>query len=527
MTLHLTGGLGNGTFAGNVVGKNSPGQRWKEPRYIRPINIRRSKGSKSDVKLNKQGASFLENAVLRIEERRADLANRQHCLREKITAMERSIPALMAFNMWKSGSKCNDPPMCKIRQIMKKMSPNSDPTEKLVDGLKNTVESLKTETGELHDKIIAADIKLEESEMELESLELENKEFDERLQSLQKELTSNKTPSLHSIHSEDLICLARIRELGEEEMNFKNSIRELEERETIFQEQINRILTSRDFQKSMSTDQPNERKVQELKNKTRSKGKEAEKSVPKKPVSKPSTSGAKTVAIMEPAKKALTQLETSAREKYLKSPAGMISGLTMCHDKTTCPASSKPSVSNRTPVHRNARNSCGVVHQKSHPSSISSPKSCCSALSTKSSGSQRRSCLSCCKNSSNPRKSSSKWYGRSSAPQWKCCKGKACCQLSFAKKSGGAMCKRCQGWIPPSQIRTVSKNAPPCMGKCAVDESETACNCSKHLESLEHRGHENLKASRLNDQSASDEEYSECCDCGCNDSDISTDSCEF
>lgn len=109
-------------------------------------------GSKSDPKINKQqsGAPYLEDAVSKFKERRSDLVNRQQYLTEKITTMERCIPALMAFNMWTSGNNCDDPPLCKVKQIMNKLSPNSDPTEKLVEKLKTTVKSLNTETAELH-----------------------------------------------------------------------------------------------------------------------------------------------------------------------------------------------------------------------------------------------------------------------------------------------------------------------------------------------------------------------------------------
>lgn len=84
--------------------------------------------------------------------------------------------------------------------------------------------------------------------MELESLELMNKEMNDALNDLEKEVRSYKSPSLHSIRSEDIICLSKIRQLAEEELSLKNCIKELEQRETIFKEQMDRLLTSREYQ---------------------------------------------------------------------------------------------------------------------------------------------------------------------------------------------------------------------------------------------------------------------------------------
>lgn len=91
-------------------------------------------------------------------------------------------------------------------------------------------------------------MKLEETEMELESLELVNKEMNDTLNKLEKEIRCYTTPSLHSIHSEDLLCLSKIRQLAEEELNLKNCIKTLEQSETIFQDQVNRLLTSKEYQ---------------------------------------------------------------------------------------------------------------------------------------------------------------------------------------------------------------------------------------------------------------------------------------
>lgn len=75
---------------------------------------------------------------------------RQQVLKNKITTMERSIPALMAYNMWVSGKKCADAPLCKVKEIMNAFSPTPDPTEKLLENLKSTVTVLNAETEDLH-----------------------------------------------------------------------------------------------------------------------------------------------------------------------------------------------------------------------------------------------------------------------------------------------------------------------------------------------------------------------------------------
>lgn len=86
---------------------------------------------------------------MKMEERRCDLLGRQKYLSDKITTMERSIPALIAYNMWMS-KKCDDAPYLKICKIMKKFAPYPDQTEKLLENLKNTVKELNSETEELH-----------------------------------------------------------------------------------------------------------------------------------------------------------------------------------------------------------------------------------------------------------------------------------------------------------------------------------------------------------------------------------------
>lgn len=101
----------------------------------------------------------------------------------------------------------------------------------------------------MQDKIIDADVKLEETGMELESLELANKEMEEKLAELRKEVQKRSTPSLHSIHSEDMICLRKIRQHAEEELKLKNCIRELENKELLFRRQMGKLLSCKKFQR--------------------------------------------------------------------------------------------------------------------------------------------------------------------------------------------------------------------------------------------------------------------------------------
>lgn len=85
--------------------------------------------------------------------------------------------------------------------------------------------------------------------MELESLELANEEMEEKLAGLRDEVKRHSTPSLHSIHSEDLICLRKIRQLAEEEFKLKNCIEELKTKETMYRRQMRQLLSCKRFQR--------------------------------------------------------------------------------------------------------------------------------------------------------------------------------------------------------------------------------------------------------------------------------------
>ncbi|XP_020295772.1 uncharacterized protein LOC109860819 isoform X2 [Pseudomyrmex gracilis] len=101
----------------------------------------------------------------------------------------------------------------------------------------------------MQDKIINADVELEEADMELESLEFANKELEQNLTELQHEIQRHKTLSLHSIHSEDLICLKKIRQLAQEELKLKTYIKELENIEDMYRRQMNKMLSCKELQR--------------------------------------------------------------------------------------------------------------------------------------------------------------------------------------------------------------------------------------------------------------------------------------
>ncbi|XP_025264346.1 uncharacterized protein LOC105250451 [Camponotus floridanus] len=220
------------------------------------------------AKTSKTLNSSLANVASEIDERRCNLIDRHKNLQGKITTMERSIPALMAYNLWITESRDHrrDVSCEKVREIVNKLSPQPDPADRLLAELKSTVDDLHRETAQLHNKIIDADVKLEETGMELESLELANKEIEERLIELRNEITRHSTPSLHSIHSDDLICLRKIRQLAEEELKLKNCIKELENKEIMYRREMNKLLSCNKFKRGKMTETGKNSKLCSLKN---------------------------------------------------------------------------------------------------------------------------------------------------------------------------------------------------------------------------------------------------------------------
>lgn len=94
--------------------------------------------------------SPLANVASEIEERRCDLIGRHQDLRHKITTMERSIPALMAYNLYMAEDHRRDKSCEKVREIVNKLSPQPDPADKLLAELRCIVDDLHQETTQLH-----------------------------------------------------------------------------------------------------------------------------------------------------------------------------------------------------------------------------------------------------------------------------------------------------------------------------------------------------------------------------------------
>ncbi|XP_008202189.1 uncharacterized protein LOC100120476 isoform X1 [Nasonia vitripennis] len=194
---------------------------------------------------------FLTNTIERYADRQEDLDERHRQLKDKISTMEKLLPALIACGMCNKSydeknqaCESSNAALNQVREMMRKLSPLPDPADELVAELATCVKQLNRETAELHDKIINADIQLEENCMELESLGQANRELEEQIRHLEDQL--NSQTSLQSISSEDRICLSRIRKLAKDEIKMKSNIRELEEREKVLCCQIEKIFGSSD-----------------------------------------------------------------------------------------------------------------------------------------------------------------------------------------------------------------------------------------------------------------------------------------
>lgn len=84
--------------------------------------------------------------------------------------------------------------------------------------------------------------------MELESIELANKEMDDEADKIEKEIRCYRSASLHSIDSDDVVCLTKIHQLAKDELELKNCITQLEEKEIFYVEKLDRLLASKEFQ---------------------------------------------------------------------------------------------------------------------------------------------------------------------------------------------------------------------------------------------------------------------------------------
>lgn len=122
---------------------------------MRNVNIFRAisnvKPSLDFLYAKASSVSPLANVASEIEERRCNLIGRHRQLRDKVTTIERSIPALLAYNMWMADDQdCHDAPYRKVRELINKLSPQTDPADKLLAELRNAVNDLQQETAQLH-----------------------------------------------------------------------------------------------------------------------------------------------------------------------------------------------------------------------------------------------------------------------------------------------------------------------------------------------------------------------------------------
>lgn len=128
--------------------------KWKTIRgpsmSVRPISSSYISSGFIGMSTKNATDSPLANVTSEIEERRCDLIGRHRELRNKVATMERSIPALMAYNMWMAERDCRDGSYDKVREIVNKFSPQPDPADRLLAELKSTVDGLHQETTQLH-----------------------------------------------------------------------------------------------------------------------------------------------------------------------------------------------------------------------------------------------------------------------------------------------------------------------------------------------------------------------------------------
>ncbi|KYQ50360.1 hypothetical protein ALC60_10477 [Trachymyrmex zeteki] len=327
----------------------------------------------------------------------------------------------------------------------------------------------------MQDKIIDADVKLEETGMELESLELDNKEMEEKLAELRNEIQKCNTPSLHSIHSEDLICLKKIRQFAEEELKLKNYIRELESKEFMYRRQMSKLLSCKKFQRDSE-------KMQESK---------------------------------ETGKKLFDLLKDYTRNKYVTKKKFKFEDRKR---KTCCLCATSVTLN----AYEKASKRPFEVYEKLCP-----PLSCCVPLDRRASrttASKSHDCI-CCKSC---RRVSSAVF-KSKSP----CSTKPPCESLFnvALKTGNVpqsskqltqssvpcdiySSKTCNECMTPSACKQINI----CRYDCEEKHKRELCNCN--VRSLD-KAYQSISSEMMHSESEidsnSDEEFCECCSCGCED----------
>ncbi|KOC62644.1 hypothetical protein WH47_05286 [Habropoda laboriosa] len=446
--------------------------------------------------------------------------------------MERSIPALIAYNMWMA-KKCEDAPYCKIREIMKRFSPHPDQTEKLLHSLKKTVKEFDGETEELHEKIIQADVKLEETEMELESLELANKEMNDTLNNLEKEVRNYTTPSLHSIHSEDLLCLSKIRQLAEEELSLKSCIKELEQKETIFKEHMDKLLTSKEYQ-NISVRRKMISCLQDLE----CSGKKSC-CMPKKCLSHKRSSNYRQKKKQELEEIGSDAVVSTSEQNMVKKrdqeTLSELSGEMVEKKSLWIPNWWNNNHNSDQKIERTVTGSSSPPMQSSIVKKVpkKEKKSIDKPLKLKTQSAQ---CSRLCFSPQDLQCALKKSHGKYMPPCNKPCKGfpsrQPLCQLPQCKMKDHGIQLGCKPFSIPCDLRGPCEICPSlscrpinncrcnCKGKCALGMSDALCNCSDEPLDPSEEYHP-TGARRFCEDSNSEEDFCECCECGCEDSDES------
>lgn len=121
--------------------------------------------------------------------------------------------------------------------------------------------TIKTNKWILQEQIIEADIKIEEYEMALESLQVVNNEMNNKLKTIEinrtKKNIQQKPFNFDTINPSDLNCLSKLRELMQQEIRLKKCINILESREKRMCEQLQSLFNDND-----KTFEPNNNKKQ-------------------------------------------------------------------------------------------------------------------------------------------------------------------------------------------------------------------------------------------------------------------------
>lgn len=79
---------------------------------------------------------------------------------------------------------------------------------------------------------------------EINNLCCTNNELLQKISRLENKISKDDSVSLHSVNSEQLECLKKLRKLAENEISMKNQMKELETREAVLRDQMAQLLTN-------------------------------------------------------------------------------------------------------------------------------------------------------------------------------------------------------------------------------------------------------------------------------------------